>query len=68
LLTELRCEFHPNLVVSFVENGKNPETEKIIPLASRRAMVNERATAYVCQNQSCQLPVHTVSELRQLLG
>ncbi len=68
LLSEVRREFHPNLVVSFVENGKNPETEKIIPLASRRAMVNERATAYVCQNQSCQLPVHTVSELRQLLG
>jgi uncharacterized protein YyaL (SSP411 family) len=64
----VRREFHPNLVVSFVENGKNPETEKIIPLASGRAMVNERATAYVCQNQSCQLPVHTVSELRQLLG
>ena len=68
LLAELRCEYHPNIVVSFVENGKNPETEKIIPLASGRAMVNDSATAYVCQNQTCQIPVHSVDELRQLLG
>ena len=68
LLAELRCEYHPNIVVSFVENGKNPETEKIIPLASGRAMVNDCATAYVCQNKTCQIPVHSVDELRQLLG
>ena len=68
LLAELRCEYHPNIVVSFVENGKNPETEKVIPLASGRAMVNDSATAYVCQNQTCQIPVHSVDELRQLLG
>jgi uncharacterized protein YyaL (SSP411 family) len=50
-----------------VENGESPETEKIIPLASGRAMVNDSATAYVCQNQTCQIPVHSVDELRQLL-
>ena len=68
LLDELRREYHPNIVVSFVENGESPETEKIIPLASGRAMVNDSATAYVCQNQTCQIPVHSVDELRQLLG
>ncbi|MEC7886465.1 MAG: thioredoxin domain-containing protein, partial [SAR324 cluster bacterium] len=52
LLDELRREYHPNIVVSFVENGESPETEKIIPLASGRAMVNDSATAYVCQNQT----------------
>ena len=67
LLDELRREYHPNIVVSFVENGESPETEKIIPLASGRAMVNDSATAYVCQNQTCQIPVHSVDELRQLL-
>ena len=67
LLDELRREYHPNIVVSFVENGESSETEKIIPLASGRAMVNDSATAYVCQNQTCQIPVHSVDELRQLL-
>ncbi|RTZ84112.1 MAG: thioredoxin domain-containing protein [SAR324 cluster bacterium] len=68
LLKEVRSEFHPNIVVAFVENGESPETEKIIPLASGRVMVNERATAYVCQNQICQLPVHSIKELRKLLN
>jgi uncharacterized protein YyaL (SSP411 family) len=68
LLKEVRSEFHPNIVVAFVENGESPETEKIIPLASGRLMVNERATAYVCQNQTCQLPVHSIKELRKLLN
>ena len=67
LLSELRCEYHPNIVVSFLENGKNPETENVIPLASGRGMVNDSATAYVCQNQTCQIPVHSVEELRKLI-
>ena len=67
LLAEVRHEYHPNIVVTFVENGVSPETEKIIPLAVGRTMVNDSATAYVCQNQTCQIPVHTVEELRKLL-
>ena len=67
LLAEVRHEYHPNIVVTFVENGGSPETEKIIPLAAGRTMVNDSATAYVCQNQTCQIPVHTVEELRKLL-
>jgi len=67
LLAEVRHEYHPNIVVTFVENGASPETEKIIPLAAGRTMVNDSATAYVCQNQTCQIPVHTVDELRKLL-
>jgi uncharacterized protein YyaL (SSP411 family) len=67
LLAEVRHEYHPNIVVTFVENGGSPETEKIIPLAAGRTMVNDSATAYVCQNQTCQIPVHTVDELRKQL-
>ena len=46
---------------------KGKLSEEIIPLASGRPMLNGRATAYVCQNQACRLPVHTVEELRELL-
>ncbi len=67
LLAELRRGYHPNIVVSFLENGKNIETEKIIPLTSGRSMVNDIATAYVCQNKSCKIPVQSVEELRKLL-
>ncbi|MBC8258480.1 MAG: thioredoxin domain-containing protein [SAR324 cluster bacterium] len=67
LLTELRTGYYPNLVVAFVEAGASLETEKNIPLVSGRKMLNGKATVYVCHNQSCQLPVHTVAELRKLL-
>ena len=68
LLAEVRREFHPNTVTAFVEEGEDNLTEKTIPLTSGREMVNGRATVYVCQNQSCQLPVHTVEELREQLA
>ena len=68
LLAEVRGGFYPNLVSAFVENGNSHDTEKIIPLSTGREMVNRRATAYVCQNQTCQLPVHSIEELRRLLA
>jgi len=67
LLAEIRREYYPNIVVSFLENGENQETENVIPLASGRVMVDDGATAYVCQNQVCRLPVHSVKDLRALL-
>ena len=67
LLDELRREYHPNVVVSFLENGEDIETEKIIPLTSGRSMVNDMATAYVCEDKSCKMPVQSVEELLKLL-
>ena len=67
LLDELRREYHPNIVVSFLENGEDIETEKIIPLTSGRSMVNDMATVYVCEDKSCKMPVQSVEELRKLL-
>ena len=67
LLAEVRREFHPNTVTAYLEDGHSKLSEEIIPLTSGRPMLNGRATAYVCQNQTCQLPVHTVEELRELL-
>ena len=67
LLSEVRREFHPNTVTAYIEDGQSKLSEEIIPLTSGRPMLNGRATAYVCQNQTCQMPVHTVEELRELL-
>ena len=68
LLEEIRLEYHPNIVVCFLENGENSEIEKIIPLSYNRRMLKDKATAYVCQNQTCLKPVHSVKELRELLN
>ncbi len=55
------------MVTAFLDDGNSKLTEEIIPLAFGRPMLNARATVYVCQNQACKLPVHTVEELRELL-
>ncbi len=38
------------------------------PLLEGRAMIDGRATAYVCENYTCQLPVTDVDGLRRQLG
>ena len=40
----------------------------LIPLLAGREGINGQATAYVCENYTCKLPVTTVSALRQQLG
>ncbi|HET89655.1 MAG TPA: thioredoxin domain-containing protein [Chloroflexi bacterium] len=42
-------------------------TESAVPLLQGRKQVNGRATAYVCANATCSLPVTTSEALRQLI-
>ncbi len=55
MLKALRKEFIPNKVVIFNPEGKN------------FSKVNEKATAYVCQNYSCKSPTSDVNNLIELL-
>ncbi|MEC7416608.1 MAG: thioredoxin domain-containing protein [SAR324 cluster bacterium] len=67
LLSVVRREFHPNTVTAFVPVGEDASVASVIPLAQGRTALNGHATAYVCQNFACQLPVHTPDELRTQL-
>jgi uncharacterized protein YyaL (SSP411 family) len=40
---------------------------KLIPLLAGREMRDGKATAYVCENFTCQLPVTTVGDLENQL-
>jgi len=64
LLAVIRHEFHPNIATVFVPNGEESSIVSKIPLAQDRTALKGHATAYVCQNFACQLPVHTPEELR----
>ena len=68
LLQVVRCEFYPNIVTVFVPITETSEVAKIIPVASNREALKGKATAYVWQNQTCQLPIHTPDMLRQQLN
>ncbi|TWB22497.1 hypothetical protein FBZ89_103119 [Nitrospirillum amazonense] len=60
----LRIQSRPTLVVSRLAPGQNlPEPHP----AAGKAMVDGRATAYVCQDMRCSLPVTTPEALADLL-
>ena len=52
------------VVVSSDPSGENAG---LIPLLAERRMIDGKATAYVCENFTCQMPVTTVEELRKEL-
>jgi uncharacterized protein YyaL (SSP411 family) len=56
----------PNKVV--VLSDEPEKDSDFIPLLEGRNKLNERPTAYVCQNFTCQKPVNSVEELSKLLG
>lgn len=63
LLAVVRETYRPNQVVALAP----PDAATPIPLAQQRPQVNARATAYVCQNFACQLPVTDADALRAQL-
>ncbi len=61
--------YHPNSVVAFhPTSGEGPVLE-LIPYLSVQGVIDGKATAYVCQDYACQLPVHDAAGLvEQLAG
>jgi uncharacterized protein YyaL (SSP411 family) len=66
LLATVRSRYRPNTVVAVREPGTR-EAQQPALLRSRN-LVEGRATAYVCQNYTCQRPVTTPAELAAQLG
>jgi uncharacterized protein YyaL (SSP411 family) len=54
-------QFHPFALVMGAQQASN------LPLLQNRTRVNGQDTIFVCYQQTCRLPVHTVAEARQQL-
>jgi hypothetical protein len=69
LLGTLHGVFLPNKAVALVDasSGTEPSTRPI-PFAEGKAMLEERATAYVCRNHTCGPPVFSAEELTEKLA
>ncbi|MBI3742263.1 MAG: thioredoxin domain-containing protein [Chloroflexi bacterium] len=63
LLETVFADYRPNQVVAWARG----EESRAIPLLEGRARVTNRATAYVCQNFACKLPVNDAAALAGLL-
>ncbi len=58
---EVWREYLPNKVVVLAENAE--DNAELIPLLQAREMIDGRATAFVCENFTCQKPVTSPGEL-----
>jgi hypothetical protein len=68
LLKVLRERFLPDTVVAAADPDMAAVLGKRIPLLASRTAAGNRASAYVCRNMTCQLPVHTPQDLTALLA
>jgi uncharacterized protein YyaL (SSP411 family) len=69
LLAEVHNHFHPNKVLAALSPGSksSSKVQKMIPLLRERGLVDNRATAYVCHNFACRLPVTDPTALQAQL-
>ena len=66
LMAEVRRRYLPNKVVAFAAPGDTQGTE-LVPLLAGRGQLEGKATAYVCHNYACRLPVTEPETLAQQL-
>ena len=62
---EIFRNYLPNKVVVLAENGENAD---FIPLLQERGMLGGKATAYICENFTCQKPVTEIEDLKQQIA
>ena len=63
---QLWAEFAPNTVLAGLDGI--PDGTEQSPLLEGRTQVNGKATAFVCENYACKLPVTSVAELIEQLN
>lgn len=68
LVQVIRQKFFPNRVIMLVEPGANQERlAAMLPFVRSLTMKDGKATAYVCSDYSCRLPVTDPDAIRTLL-
>ncbi|MDT5122339.1 MAG: uncharacterized protein QOC96_1821 [Acidobacteriota bacterium] len=67
LRREVWNRYLPNKIVAQASEGDERAAE-VVPLLRDRPMLDGRATAYVCENYTCQKPVNSTAELANQLS
>jgi hypothetical protein len=65
MLKAVKKEFLPNAIVIFKDINGDKVLEKTAAFLEDMGLFNDRATAYVCRNFSCQKPTNSVDEMLQ---
>ena len=67
LLREVWTRYLPNKIVAQTREG-DARAAEIVPLLRERPMIEGLATAYVCENYTCQRPTNAAEELGKQLS
>jgi hypothetical protein len=69
LLGAVHDLYIPNKIIAFIDLGSDnaKELQKRFPLLAGKSLREGKATAYVCQNYTCKLPVTDVAALKKQL-
>lgn len=60
--------FHPNRKILLADRGENQRfLAQNLPFLEMVDMIDDKATVYICQNYTCQLPLNDVDSLREFL-
>ena len=69
MLSTVFSAYEPGRVVLLAENGPNEVfLARYLPFVGDMDMIDEKATAYVCQDFTCEMPVNTIAQLKNLLS
>lgn len=69
LLAALHARFIPNKILLLADNAEGQQyLSESLPIMASLTRINNKATAYVCENYTCQLPTNEVEVLVRLLG
>lgn len=67
MLRSVQSKFLPNKVILLNEPGDTKISE-LAPYAKEQTMTDDKATAYVCRNYSCEMPTHDPKKMMELLN
>ncbi len=68
LLREVHSRYLPNAILMLADGGENQQfLEKELPFLQTATKIDGKATAYVCENFTCKMPVNTPNKLGLLL-
>jgi hypothetical protein len=67
MLQALQDNFIPNKIILVVPSEQPEEISSFASFAKDFKSVNEKATAYVCQNYACQMPTTDPAQMMALI-
>ncbi len=68
MLREIYKHFLPNKVILLVDDYTRQKLTSYLPFIQNMTMIDGKATAFICQHYTCQVPTNDVEKVAEMLG